>query len=167
MAETPYMKFRLAEHTVADLAALAASNGGVLTAAVRDAIHYWRRAVEAAGRINADQFTREDWVLLAQLNDPDPLPPGVEDDAAPVTVDWGKRLAAELVGRWEGRTILPLHKAEVAATRALARRVAALDLVRGYAVYCALRHFWGPALATPGDGEWWHPETWMTPTARD
>lgn len=160
-------QFRLADHTLADLDALAASNGGVRTPALRDAIHYWRRLVEEAGRTNAEEFSREDWTLLAQLNDPGPLALSAEDEDGPLTGNWGQRLAIELTGQWEGRTILPLHRAEVKACKDLARRVAKLDLTRGYAMYCALRHFWGPALQTPGDGEWWHPETWMTPTARE
>jgi hypothetical protein len=49
VAETPFSKFRLGEHTLADLDALAAGLGGVRSAAVRDAIHYWRQAVEEAG----------------------------------------------------------------------------------------------------------------------
>ncbi len=163
MSVTP-SQFRLRDHTLEALDALAASNGGERTAAVREAIYYWRVLVEAAGRANAEEFSREEWVLLAQLNNPDPLPP--DADVTMLAVDWGKRLAVELVGQWEGRTILPLHRAEVKATRELAKRVAGLDIMRGYAMYSALRHFWGPALATPGDGEWWHPETWMTPTAR-
>ena len=164
MAKTPYTNFRLREYTLDELRALAAPTGN-LSAAVRDAIHYWRRLVEEAGRANAEEFSREDWTLLAHLNNPDPLPPGVEDEMEPLTVEWGPRLAAELLGQWEGRTVLPLHRAEVRACRALAKRVAKLDLVRGYALAAALRHLWGPALGTPGDGEWWHPETFMTPTA--
>ena len=167
MARTEPSQFRLREYTLADLDALAASNGGLRTAAIKDAVHYWRYLVEEAGRANAEEFTREDWTLLAHLNNPDPLPPGVDLEDAPLVMDWGKRFAAELVGQWEGRTILPLHRTEVAACKALAKRVAKLDLVRGYAMYSALRHFWGPTLTTPGDGEWWHVETWMTPTARE
>lgn len=166
MSVTP-SQFRLREHTLADLDALAASNGGLRTPALREAVYYWRQLVEQAGRINAEEFSRKDWVLLAHLNNLDPLPADEVLDVTMLVPDWGKRLAAELVGQWEGRTILPLHRAEVAATKALAKRVAGLDIVRGYAMYSALRHFWGPGLDTPGDGEWWHPSTWMTPTAHE
>jgi hypothetical protein len=164
MAETPYLKFRLGPHTVADLSALAAGKGGVLSAAVRDAIHYWRQAVEDAGRANAAEFAPDDWTRLAHLNDPNPLPPGVEDEREPVTVAWGPRLAQELAGVWEGKPLLPIHRDEKKECERLAKRVAKLDLVRGYALYLALSHFW----LTPGrgDGEWWHPETFLTPTAK-
>lgn len=164
MAETPYFKFRLQPHTVDDLAALAAGKGGVLSAAVRDAIHYWRRLVEDAGRENAREFSREEWSLLANTNDPNFLPPGVEDDREPVTRDWGQYLAMELAGMWDGRIVLPLHRAEKKACEKLANRLAKLDLVRGYALYLCLSHFWGDT--GRGDGEWWHVESWMTPTAK-
>jgi hypothetical protein len=165
VAETPYIKFRLGEHTLADLDALAAPAGGVRSAALREAIHYWRRLVEEAGRRNAEEFGRDDWVRLAHLNNPDMMPPEIEDETAS-TRDWSQYLAADLCGMWNGKPLLPIHRQEKKACDALARRIAGIGLVRGYAMYCALRHFWGPALGTPGDGEWWHPETWMTPTAR-
>ena len=67
---------------------------------------------------------------------------------------------------WEGRTVLPLHRPEERACRALARRIAGWGPVRGYALFAALRHFWRHPESGVGGGEWWHPETWMTPTAR-
>lgn len=170
MANTPYTNFRLRAHTLADLDALAASLGGNRSAAARDAIHYWRAAVEQAGRENAEEFGEQDWGLLAHLNNPDALPREVEDELdgdGPTVIDWGRRLAMELVGQWEGRPVLPLYRTEKAAGEDLAKRVAAVGLVRGYALYLCLSHFWGPALATRGDGEWWHPETWLTPTAKE
>lgn len=165
MPETPYAKFRLADHTLADLDSLAAGLSGVRSAAVRDAIHYWRRAVEDAGRTNAREFSRDDWTRLAHTNNPADYAMLAGDDES-ITVDWGKRLAAELVGMWEGKPLLATHAKEKKACEELARRVAKLDLARGYALYLCLAHFWGPAVDTAGDGEWWHPETWLTPTAK-
>ena len=164
---TPYSQFRLGEHTLADLDALAAGLGGVRTAACRDAIHHWRRAVEEAGRLNAAELSRDDWVRLAHLNRPDVPEVDGDDGGGRYAPDWSRVLAVELVGMWEGKPLLPLHRKEKAACEELARRVAALGPVRGYALYLCLSHFWGPALGTPGDGEWWHPATWMTPTEKE
>ena len=166
MAETPFVRFRLRPHTLADLDALAAGLGGVRSVALRDAIHHWRRAVEEGGRLNADELSRDDWTRLAHLNRPDdPELDEATGDGRGVT-DWSRVLATELTGMWEGKPLLPVHRKEKAACEALARRVASLGPVRGYALYLALSHIWGPAARTPGDGEWWHPETFMTPTAR-
>lgn len=166
MAETPVSKFRLSPVALDDLDALAAGRGGVRSAALRDAIRYWRRLVEDAGRENAREFSKDDWSLLANLNDPNIMPHGVEDDREPVAKDWGRHLAAELAGMWEGRIVLPLHRAEVKATEKLAKRVAGIGFARGYALYLCLSHFWGAALGAPGGGEWWHPESWMAPAAK-
>lgn len=165
MAETPYVKFRLGEHTLADLDSLAAGRGGNRSAALRDAVHYWRRAVEDAGRANAAELSKDDWVRLAHLNRPD-VPELDDEEGRRVVPDWSRILAMELLGMWEGKPLLPVHRKEKAACEELARRVAALGPVRGYALYLCLSHFWGAALGTPGDGEWWHPAAWMTPTAR-
>lgn len=159
-------KFRLGEHTLADLDALAAGIGGVRTAALRDAIHYWRQAVERAGQANAEELSRDDWTRLAHLNRPDD--PEIDEllGRERYAPDWSVRLAQELVGMWEGKPLLPVHAAEKKACESLARRVAKLGPVRGYALYLCLSHFWGPALGAPGDGEWWRPEGWLTPTAK-
>lgn len=165
MAETPYLKFRLQPHTVDDLSALAVGKGGVLSAAVRDAIHYWRRLVEEAGQQNAAALSKDDWIRLAHTNDPNMMPPGVEDDREPITRDWGRYFAMELTGMWGGKIVLPLHKAEKKASEKLAKRLAGIGLVRGYALYLCLSHFWGDT--GRGDGEWWHPESWLTPTSKE
>ena len=166
MPETPWSKFRLGEHTLADLDSLAAGLGGVRSAAVRDAIHHWRRAVEEAGRLNAAELKKDDWTRLAHLNRPDD--PELDEllGNERIAPDWSRRLAVELCGMWEGKPLLPVHRREKKACEELARRVAKFGPVRGYALYLALSHFWGPAVGTPGDGEWWHPETWLTPTAK-
>lgn len=167
MAETPVSKFRLSDAVLEDLDALAAGLGGVRSVALRDAIHHWRRAVEEAGRLNAAELTRDDWTRLAHLNRPDPDLAELFDDEPVASPNWSRRFADELVGMWEGKPLLPMHAAEKKECEKLAKRIAKIGPVRGYALYLALSHFWGPAVGVAGDGEWWHPETWMTPTARE
>ncbi len=165
MATTP-IQFRLPPDTLADLAALAGSNGGNLTTAVKEAAAQWHAAVEEAGRLNADELSAEDWHRLAHLNDPDPLSGLMEDeDFTPRSADWSKWLAAELVGMWEGKgLILPSHKTESRACKQLAKQVAEMGRVRGYALMAALRYFW----KTPDAGimACAAPEVWLTPTAK-
>lgn len=168
MPETPWSKFRLSDDYLALLDELAASNGGNRSAALREAILYWHRLVAEAGRQNAEDLAADDWTRLAHLNDPDPLPPDVEMGDEPIAVDWSARLAHEIVGMWEGRpVVLDLHRQERDACRELARRIAGWGPVRGYALFAALRYFWRHQDAGVGGGEWWAPEVWMTPTARD
>lgn len=166
MASTPYAKFRLGADTLADLDALAASNGGNRSQALREAIAYWRMAVEEAGRRNAAELTPEEWSLLGHLNDPDPFPGAAlgEDEPGRVT-DWSRRLALELAGTWEGRKpVAKFHQEEKAATNRLARKIASWGPTRGYALMAALRYFW----RTPDAGivACAAPEVWLTPTAR-
>jgi len=166
MPETPYVKFRLAEHTLADLAALAAGNGGNLSAAVRDAVHYWRVEVERAGQMNAEELDKNEWALLAHTGDPSEFDVDDDPEYQIYARDWAHLLAIELVTMYEGRAmLLASHKADQTAAKKLAKKIADWSIVRGYALYLCLAHFW----ATPGtgDGEWWHPETWMTPTAKE
>lgn len=153
-----YTNFRLGPQTLADLDALAAS-AGTRTQALREAIAHWRQAVAEAGRLNADELSADDWTRLAHLNDVYQLDHSDGDRSA--AWDWSQRLAHELVGVWEGRPVLlPLHREEADACRDLARRVAALGPVRGYALMSALRHFWrDPARQLPE--RWWEPEVWM------
>jgi hypothetical protein len=171
VSTTPYSQFRLKPHTLADLDALAAGKGGVRSAALRDAIHYWHREVEEAGRLNAEEFGKDDWTRLAHLNDPNVMPAEIENENEPVTVDWGARFALELCGMWEGKPLLPLlpllpmHRQEKKACEQLAKRVGGIGIIRGYAMYLCLSHFW--AVPEIGGGEWWHPEGWLTPTARE
>lgn len=163
MAETEATRFRLGEQHLSLLDSLAVSNGGVRAPALRDAIAYWHRLISEAGAQNVAELAPDDWVRLAHLNDPDPIPAGV-DNEEPLAVDWSARLAHELVGMWEGRSItLPLHREEATACRELARRIAPWGSVRGYALFAALRHFWR---APEGAAQWWQPEVWMTPVAR-
>jgi hypothetical protein len=161
-------QFRLALAYLEALDSLAAHNGGKRSPALRDAIAYWRRAVGEAGRANALALTPEDWTRLASLNDPGGALDGLEDheEGRPLAVDWSARLAHELVGMWEGRRLLPPHAEEAKECRALARRIAGWGLARGYALYAALRHFWTRPEAGVGGGDWWHPESWLTPTAK-
>ena len=158
MAETPYSKFRLGEDSLSQLDSLAGAAGS-RSQAVRDCIAYWAAAVADAAVANAADFSEEDWVLLSGVEPPDLDLLDGEEGRRAVARHWGSILAAELVGRWEGRKILPLHEAEVKATRSASWRVAKLDLVRGYALYAALRWFWARQ-TTPE--QWWRPEVWMS-----
>lgn len=151
-----YSNFRLGDDTLAQLDSLAVSAGS-RTQALREAAAYWQRAVAEAGRANAVEFSEEDWTLLGAIEPPTLDIPDDEDSRA-ASRAWGPLLAAELTGRWEGRKVLPLHIAEVEATRKLAGRVSRLDLARGYAIYACLRWFWKQQ-GTPAD--WWHPGSWM------
>lgn len=161
--------FRLGDDTLAELADLAASNGGNLTTAVKEMAAQFRRLVEEAGRQNADEIEAEDWVRLCHLNDPDPYSGLDLDDEAGLPsrygVDWSQALAAELVGMWEGRdSSLELHRRERRACEDLARQVAGLGRLRGYALMCALRYFWRHPEA--GAAVCRAVEVWLTPTAR-
>lgn len=158
--------FRLGDHHVTLIDALAVPHGGVRSDAVRDAIAYWHRAVSEAGAQNALDLSPDEWSRLARLNDPGPVLPPDEDDG-PLALDWSRYLAHELAGQWEGRRILPLHEADRAADLALARRIAGWGVVRGYALWAALRTFWRTPDSGVGGGDWWHPETWLTPTAKE
>lgn len=167
MAGIPPSQFRLGPDTLADLDAIAVSNGGLRTPAVREAVAQFRALVQSAGVANAADLTREDWVRLGHLNDPDPFGGAIEDDdgLSHHGVDWSQALAAELIGMWKGRdTSLPFHRAEAHACRALARRVAKLGRLRGYALMAALRYFW----RTPGAdiGACAAPEVWLTPGSK-
>ena len=166
MSVTP-SQFRLGPDTLADLDALAASNGGQRTTAVKEAVAQFLRLVEHAGRQNAEELSREDWARLGHLNDPSSEVEELLDDM-PTNhgIDWSQRLAAELVGMWEGRElILPAHKSEAKECGKLAKRVAALGRLRGYALMCALRYFWREQSA--GIESCRAPEVWLTPTARE
>lgn len=158
-----YIRFRLRQSTLTQLEALARSSGTV-SQAFREAVCYWHAAVWGAAQSNAEEFSEEDWHLLAAVEPGSyDLADGEVEDGrlmpVPVARQWGPLLAQELLGRWEGRTVLPLHRAEVEATRKLAGRVARLDMVRGAALYAALRWWWGQRGETPG--AWWRPEVWM------
>ncbi len=162
MAETPYTKFRLGPHTLADAAALASSAGN-LTQAVRECIAYWYRAVADAARQNADALTREEWHLLAHTGDPSDMTLGGEDEER--YPDWSRHLAVALVGVWEGRPLLlPSHKVEQKASERLAKKVGGWGPVRGYALMAALRWFWSHQETSDA---WWLPEVWLTPEARE
>lgn len=165
MPETPYSKFRLSEATLADLDALAASNGGNRSQAIRESVAYWRKLVEDAARENADDLTAEEWALLAHAQiGQDDLDEVLEDrDAAQ---NWPQRIAMELAGAWEGReAILRSHVDERRESKRLARKIARWPLVRGYAIFAALRYFWRRPEA--GIAACAAPEVWMTPTARE
>jgi hypothetical protein len=167
MAGITPSQFRLGPDTLADIDALAASNGGQRTTAIKEAVAQFRALVESAGRTNADELTHKDWIRLGHLNDPDPMGGLIEGDES-LTLhgrDWSQWLAAELVGMWEGRdTTLPLHDAESKECRALARRIAKMGRLRGYALMSALRYFWRAPEA--GIEACAAPEVWLTPTAR-
>ncbi len=165
MPETPYSKFRLGTDTLADLDALAASNGGNRSQAIREAVAYWRQAVEAAGRENADELTAEEWALLGHSQvGSDDLDEVLED--RPVAQDWSLRIAQELIGTHEGKPILLKSQQEEArAAKKLAKKIAGWGVVRGYALYAALRYFWRRPEA--GIAACAAPEVWMTPTARE
>jgi hypothetical protein len=161
MAGITPSQFRLRPDTLACLDALAASNGGQRTTAVKEAVAQFRALVEQAGQANAAELSRDDWHRLANLGDPSTL----DQDETEYGIDWSARLAAELVGMWAGRTIMmSAHRQEARACRALARRIAAMGRLRGYALMCALRYFW-----RQGDArieECVDPGVWMTPQKR-
>lgn len=135
---------------------------GNRTEAVRESAAYWYAVVADAARRNADEIGSDDWHRLAHLNDPTDL--AMLDDG-PRVVDWSARLAAELCGMWEGRAVvLPEHREAARACRALAKRIGGLGIVRGYAIYAALRWFW----CNPDTADaWWWPEIWLTPEVRE
>lgn len=165
MAETPYSKFRLGADTLADLDALAASNGGNRSQAIRESVAYWRRMVEAAGRENADALTPEEWTLLGHSQvGSDDLDEVLEE--RPIAQDWSVRIAQELIGTHDGRPILlKSQQEEVRAAKRLAKKIAGWGVVRGYALYAALRYFWRRPEA--GIAACAAPEVWMTPVARE
>lgn len=155
-------QIRFTESMLDDAAALQAS-AGTLTAAVREALHLTRVVVEEAGRANAEVLTPEEWVILGHLNNPDDPELGDLGIGSPVD-DWSARLAAELVGAWEGRpTPTPEAKRERKRAKELAGLVATFGPVRGYALMAALRYFWRRPEA--GIAACAAPEVWMTPTA--
>lgn len=177
MPETPYAKFRLGEETMADLDALAASNGGTRSTALREAVSYWRRLVEEAGRENAEELTVEEWTILGHtqvgvddlaeiLMEESGVDRGRGRPVADTTVrDWSVRIAQEVLGSFEGRpVVLPIHAAEKKIAKKLAKKIAEWGIVRGFALYAALRYFWRHPEA--GIAACAAPEVWMTPTAR-
>jgi hypothetical protein len=161
---TPITPLRLGPDTLADLDALAASNGGIRTTAVKEAVAYWRAAVEAAGRANADALTAEAWTLLGHTGDPGDL--DLPDDVCPdfCCRDWAFLLAAELSQVYDGRPLLPAHRDEQKAAKRLAKKIAGWGITRGYALMAALRYFWRHPEA--GIMACAAPEVWMTPEAR-
>jgi len=166
MAETPYSKFRLSTDTLADLDALASSNGGNRSQAIRESVAYWRRLVEAAGRDNADALSPEEWTLLAHTGDPSDMEIPGDDEAGIAARDWCGWLATSLAQMHEGReVVLPSHREEARAAKKLAKKIAGWGVVRGYALYAALRYFWRRSEA--GIAACAAPEVWMTPTARE
>jgi hypothetical protein len=166
VAETPYFKFRLPPGVLADLNALAASNGGNNTLALKEAVAYWRAEAERAARLNAAALTAEEWTLLGHLGDPSDY--DLPDDVCPDATcrDWAMILATGLAQMYDGRPVLlPSHKAERKAAAGLARKVAGWGIARGYALMAALRYFWRHPEA--GIGACASPEIWLTPTARE
>lgn len=170
-------QFRLSDDTLARLDSLAASNGGTRTTAVKESIVYWHAVVMQAARANADALSREEWELLGhtqtgaesdeieELLRDGPGRPPAEDVAV---VDWSQRLAVELSQMHEGRAILlKSHRQEMIAAKKLAKRIAVWGIVRGYALYAALRYFWRPENRDTGIMACAAPEVWMTPTAKE
>lgn len=166
MAETPYSKFRLSETTLADVDALAAPNGGNRSQAIRESVAYWRRLVEEAGRTNADALSPEEWTLLVHTGDPSDMDIPDDDEAGAAARDWCVWLATSLAQMHDGReVVLPSHRDEARAAKKLAKKIAGWGIVRGYALYAALRYFWRRPEA--GIAACAAPEVWMTLTARE
>lgn len=164
MAGVTPSQFRLGPITLAELDAIAASNGGQRTTALREAVAQFRVLVEEAGRANAEELSPEDWERLGHLNDPDPEGLYPDDDPGHGR-DWSKFLAVQLAGMWEGRdTSLPMHAEEARACHELAGRVFVIGRLRGYALMAALRYFWRSPEA--GIGACLSPEVWLQPTKR-
>jgi hypothetical protein len=164
MAETPYFKFRLPPDVLADLNALAASNGGNNTLALKEAVTLMRVATEAAGRENAEELTAEQWTLLGHTGDPTDIDMG-DEEGAPAR-DWSQVIALSLSQMHEGRAImLDSHKMERHRAGKLAIKIQGWGPIRGYALMCALRYFWRHQEA--GIAACASPEIWMTPTAKN
>lgn len=168
MAGVTPSQFRLGPDTLADLDALAASNGGQRTTAVKEAAAQFRALVDDAGRANADELSRDEWVMLGHLNDPDPfagldLGDGPEPSYAR---DWSAYLAQELATIHDGRPVplLESQKDELRAAQKLARKIRQWGRLRGFALMAALRHFWREP--TAGIESCRAPEVWLTPTAK-
>lgn len=171
------IKFRLDDTTLERVDALAASNGGNRTLAIKESVAYWHSLVEQAARENADALTVEEWALLGRTqtgSDDDEVEsllreregPGRPTLPAVVAVDWCQRLALELAQMHEGRdVVLHEHKEERRAAKKLAKKIAGWGVVRGYALYAALRYFWRRPEA--GIAACAAPEVWLTPTARE
>lgn len=166
MAETPYFKFRLPPNTLADLNALAASNGGNNSLALKEAVAYWRDAVEVAAKQNADDLSRDEWTLLGHTGDPSDCDLPDEANEGSLCRDWAHLIAIELSTMYDGRLLmLPSHKEEERAAKKLAKKIAGWGIIRGYALMSALRYFWRHQEA--GITACALPEIWMTPTARE
>jgi len=132
-----------------------------MSQAFRESVAYWHAATLAGAKANAEEFTPDEWTIFASVEPPTYDVDDVEDGRLmpeATARQWGPLLRQELLDRWAERTVLPLHRDEIEATRKLARRVAKLDLARGYAMYAALRWFWGRQETPP---DWWRPEVWM------
>lgn len=164
MAETK-KGYRLSEAVLDDVDAIAASAGN-RSQAIREAVCYWRRLVEDAGRENADALSPAEWELLGHTGDPTDCDPPTEDDGRPHVRDWCPVLALSLDQMHDARSVLlASHKQEVRDAKKLARKIAGWGTVRGYALMSALRYFW----RTPESGivACSAVEIWMTPTARE
>jgi len=150
--------FRLSDAVAEAIDDLTASAGDK-SKAVSEALLYWRTAMEQAGRRNADEFSPEDWELLGHLGNPEDNTIGLDDeDRMP---HWPTILAVSLSQIHDGRAVmLASHKEEQAAARKLAKRVGTLDVARGYALYSALRYFWGHSDA--GLEAAINPEVWLS-----
>ncbi|MBX9679659.1 MAG: hypothetical protein K2X38_12925 [Gemmataceae bacterium] len=158
------VSFRLSDAVVEAIDDLAASPGDK-TRAVSEALLYWRTALEQAGRRNADEFSPEDWELLGHLGDPEDNLIGLDDDEEARAPHWPTILAVSLSQIHNGRAvILDSHKVEQAAARKLAKKIGALDVSRGYALYSALRYFWRSPDA--GIEEAKNPELWLSAEAK-
>lgn len=165
MAETPYAKYRLSPATLADVSALAASAGSH-SQAIREAVAYWREAVETAGRENGKSLTPEEWTLLGHIGNPTDFDLPDEDCPTPCCRDWATLIGLNLVGMFEGRPILlKSQKEEQSAAKKLAKKIANWSLVRGYALMAALRYFWTHQEA--GISACASPEIWLTPDVKE
>lgn len=154
MAKKP-VNFRLSEQADAALDWLAQSitYGGEpnRSAAVEEAVQHWQRLVAQAAADNASAFSREDWHLMAHACN------GIGDEfgeGEPIARAWAPWIAQNLADMYEGRTVLlDSHREEQRAARALAKRVAKLDHVHGFALMDVLRWFWSRDVDAAG--EWW------------
>lgn len=156
-------QFRLSDPILHLVDSLAASSG-TRSDAIRECVVYWHAATNAAGIENSEALSEEDWECLAHLNDPDPLA-GIVEQRDTYSLDWSMRLAQELVGQWDGRSVvLPEHRAMRDRCRKLAARISMWGPIRGYALMAALRYFWRHADAGIVAAQ--SPEIWMTPTAK-
>lgn len=136
-----------------------AGRGGGKTAGVIEAVRVFIAAAADAYEANIADFAAEDWALLAH-SIPDADPAALYEAAESYLTDWSQVIASELSDMHEGRAlVLQSHKDEQAAAKKLAKRIAKIGPMRGWAMMDALRRFWQDKDAPETWWEWRHAST--------